>query len=235
MISDKAIAWLLKFLFVILTILGRSNRQCCSIATALPHSLYKFNRTEFGFDPDSFEKRNVCGCCCSLYTFEEAVRITQCSYRPLPRSRLCGESLVKEIVSASGQCKFCPRKIYCYCPLASSLQSLVLRQGFIEQCESTRTSFLCTGLADVYDGDIWKEFQDIDGHPFLSAPNNYGLLLNIDWFQPFEHTVFSVGVVFLVLLNLPRSERFKRENVILYGVIPGPSEPSLMTIRILLL
>ena len=28
-------------------------------------------------------------------------------------------------------------------------------------------------------------------------------------------------------LNLPRSIRFKQENVILYGIIPGPSEPSL--------
>lgn len=28
-------------------------------------------------------------------------------------------------------------------------------------------------------------------------------------------------------MNLPRNERFKTENVILVGVIPGPSEPKL--------
>jgi hypothetical protein len=28
-------------------------------------------------------------------------------------------------------------------------------------------------------------------------------------------------------MNLPRSERFKTENIILVGVIPGPSEPKL--------
>ena len=39
--------------------------------------------------------------------------------------------------------------------------------------------------------------------------------------------VYSVGLVYLVILNLPRSIRFKRENVILVGVIPGPCEPSL--------
>lgn len=38
---------------------------------------------------------------------------------------------------------------------------------------------------------------------------------------------YSVGVIYLVILNLPRSIRYKRENVILFGVIPGPSEPSL--------
>ena len=33
--------------------------------------------------------------------------------------------------------------------------------------------------------------------------------------------------MYLVLMNLPRSERFKRENVLLVGIIPGPSEPPL--------
>ena len=43
--------------------------------------------------------------------------------------------------------------------------------------------------------------------------------------QPFEHTTYSVGVIYLVLMNLPRHEHFKTENVILAGIIPGPSEP----------
>ena len=63
--------------------------------------------------------------------------------------------------------------------------------------------------------------------PFLSKSNCYGLLLNIDWLQPFKHTQHSVGVIYIVILNLPRSVRFKRENVILFGIIPGPNEPSL--------
>ena len=29
----------------------------------------------------------------------------------------------------------------------------------------------------------------------------------------------------MVLMNLPRAERFKAENVFLVGVIPGPQEP----------
>ena len=36
-----------------------------------------------------------------------------------------------------------------------------------------------------------------------------------------------MGVIFLVILNLPRDIRFKRENVLLFGIIPGPSKPSL--------
>ena len=51
--------------------------------------------------------------------------------------------------------------------------------------------------------------------------------MNVDWFQPFEHTVYSVGVISITFLNLPRLARFKRENIIVVGVIPGLKEPSL--------
>ena len=51
-------------------------------------------------------------------------------------------------------------------------------------------------------------------------------MLNIDWFNPFEESPYSVGAMNLIVQNLPRSERFKIENVILLGMIPGPSEPS---------
>ena len=66
-----------------------------------------------------------------------------------------------------------------------------------------------------------------DNTPFLSSHNCYGLLLNIDWLQPYKHTQHSVGVIYIVILNLPCAIRFKCENVILFGVIPGLSEPSL--------
>ena len=50
-------------------------------------------------------------------------------------------------------------------------------------------------------------------------------MINVDWFQPYKHTVYSVGVIYLSILNLPRSLRFKRKNILLIGIIPGPSEP----------
>ena len=64
-----------------------------------------------------------------------------------------------------------------------------------------------------------------DGQPFLAAPFNYALHLNVDWFQPFTHTQHSEGAIYLSVLNLPRQERFLKENVILAGVIPGPKDP----------
>ena len=82
-------------------------------------------------------------------------------------------------------------------------------------------------LRDIADGKVWKEFQSSDGKLYFDNPCNCGLMLNCDWFQPFKHFKYSVGVIYFVLLNLPRAIRFKRENVILAAVIPGPSEPSL--------
>ena len=35
----------------------------------------------------------------------------------------------------------------------------------------------------------------------------------------------SVGVIYLVLVNLPREIRFRKKNVIIIGVIPGPKKP----------
>ena len=61
--------------------------------------------------------------------------------------------------------------------------------------------------------------------PYLGSPHNYAFMLNVDWFQPFKHSVYSVGALYMVLMNLPRAERFKPENVLLVGIIPGPHEP----------
>lgn len=46
-------------------------------------------------------------------------------------------------------------------------------------------------------------------------------MLSIDWFQPFKHTTYSVGIMYLSIMNLPRSLRFRSENIILVGIIPG--------------
>lgn len=81
-------------------------------------------------------------------------------------------------------------------------------------------------LTDIDDGKIWKEFLIVNGEPFLSGENTYGLMLNVDWFKPFKRSQYKVGAIYLVILNLPRSERFHHENLILAGIIPGPGEPN---------
>ena len=73
------------------------------------------------------------------------------------------------------------------------------RPGFEEYCENWRRG--CDSeenevMADVYDGNVWKTFQQ-DGDWFFNKVRNYGLMLNVDWFQLFKHlSSFSVGAIY---------------------------------------
>ena len=232
-LTNRALNWLLRFLGVLLGYLGRYSPKITELSTRLPRGMHQYNKSLSNIvQGGTFERRAVCSACASIYNFEECIRkvgsrtyINRCTYKPFKKA--CNEKLMKEVMSSSGHRKFYPHAIFCFASLITSLQALVLRTGFMEQCESTRKAFSTTGLSDVYDGTLWKDFLTVDQSAFLSGQNNYGLLLNVDWLQPYEHVQYSLGVMYLVILNLPRAIRFKRENVILFGVIPGPREPSL--------
>ena len=72
-----------------------------------------------------------------------------------------------------------------------------------------------------------EEFEAISDGFSLSKPRHYAGILNVDWFQPFENGTTSVGVIYFALMNFPRHLRFKRENVLLVGIIPAlKSEPA---------
>ena len=106
------------------------------------------------------------------------------------------------------------------------MQSLQLRKDFILNCSLWQQKQSSGNeIEDIYDAHIWKEFQVFDGDHFLNKEYSFGFILNVDWFQPYLHTQASVGVIYLTVLNLPHSIRYKRENIILIGIIPGPKEP----------
>ena len=57
---------------------------------------------------------------------------------------------------------------------------------------------------------------------YLYNKRHFGFMLNVDWFYPYRHVKnISIGVIYLVCLNLPKSERFNRNNVLLIGIIPS--------------
>ena len=81
--------------------------------------------------------------------------------------------------------------------------------------------------SDIYDGKYYSEFKDADGLPFFNEKRNIGLLVNFDFFNPFKKSKYSLGVLYAVIVNLPRKVRFLWENVLVLGIIPGPREPKL--------
>ena len=122
-----------------------------------------------------------------------------------------------------------PRSVLLYVT-KNYFSSLLNRSNFIDACNHWKE---LTGLEEssnvyksVYDGEIWKKFKK-DGNTFFSHEHslNFGLMLNINWFKPCKHTEYSVGAMYLTIMNLPRKIRFKQENVLLIGLIPGPKEP----------
>ena len=71
--------------------------------------------------------------------------------------------------------------------------------------------------ADVYDGRVWKSFMD----RLLKHKRSLAFMINVDWFQPFKHCTDSLGAIYLTIVNFPRKERYKRENIILAGLMPS--------------
>ena len=121
-----------------------------------------------------------------------------------------------------------PFLTYAYRPVKTRLCELLNRPGFEDLCERWRSRGVPPGyLGDVYDGSVWRDFQSVDGKPFLSTKNNYALSIFVDWFQPWKRVQYSVGVLFACILNLPREERHKKENIFLIGVFPGGTEKNL--------
>jgi len=148
--------------------------------------------------------------------------------RPLlSRRRVRGEVAMKKIKIGT-KIKLVPSKTYINQSLIKSLQTLAKKKEFLLKCEKWRSrsqNFSRNVMGDIYDGKLWRDLMAINGRPFLEAPNNLVISLNVDWFRVYEHSQYSAGPIYVVILNLPRNERYKSENVILTGIIPGPKEP----------
>ena len=143
------------------------------------------------------------------------------------RRGMCGHKLVKTVELIDKKI-FYPYLTYCYFGLKVSLEILFMRPGFSELIEENFKRNLVSQekLSDVYQGKVWSDFQEYGNRTFLSCPNSLGLMMNFDFFQPYKHVAYSVGAIYMVIMNLPRNVRFKRENVLLIGILPGPKEPS---------
>ena len=181
---------------------------------------------------DSFAKYVVCPTCTKCYEYNECVKevngrhiVKRCTNKFYKRGKVhvCDAQLVKKVTLKNNTVKYYPIFYYCYNSIINSIEKLVQRKGVPEKCEKWRSQTVESDLlTDIYSGQLWKDFLKYNDEDFLNAPRNYGMMLNFDFFQPMKHRKdYSVGVLYLVLLNLPRSERFKWENVIVVGIIPA--------------
>ncbi len=227
---------MLKFFATLFGILGQIYRPLYFITECLPKSLYSF-RSNCAWR--KIHKFVVCNKCHNIYHYEDCKENNSsklCSFVLFPnhphyQKRLsCGTPLLTTVELASQKRILYPYLAYCYISIQESLQKMLLEPSFFEKCEQWRSRAVPEeNLNDVakYDGNVWKEFQSWNGKPFLCKPYCFGLTINLDRFRPCKHSEYSIGAIYLTIINLPRNERNKQSNVfLLVGIIPGPSEPT---------
>lgn len=238
-LPEKAIVTLLAFLrtlFSYLASLCQPLSLLAELATSLPRSVCGIRK--YLKHSDEYVVYVVCPRCAKLYHLQDCIinfrgnqESKRCDHIEYPHHRhsnkrtACNTILLKR-VKIGGKFKLVPRKTFVYRSIIKAIQMMLVRENFLQKCEEWRSRNIEEGvLGDVYDGKVWKDLHTIVGRPFLALPGNLCFTLNIDWFNPFDETQYSAGAIYLVVLNLPRCDRYKVENTILVGIIPGPSEP----------
>ena len=138
----------------------------------------------------------------------------------------CNTMLMKTVISANDRKNHLyPKNVYGLKSIKSQLETMLKRPGFKELLNKGPNHSTCNFLSDICDGEIYRNFKDNYGDLFFHDKCNIGFMLNVDWFNPFKNSEYSLGAIYIVILNIAREYRFKWENVILLGLIPDPKEP----------
>lgn len=240
-ISDHAVVMLLRFLkhlfFAIGTAFGIPELKQEEHFPKSIHGCYSF----INLDATPYKQYVVCPSCHLLYD-QNTQQLTigtsrnpessKCSFIEFPNHpqlrfrKKCDTILLNKVLKRNNII-FKPRKIYYYFGIKRALPILLNRPNFLNACNAwLRNQEPKDFLADITDGRVWKELVSALSIE-ENAINILGLLINVDWFQPYKHVSYSVGVIYAVVTNLPRCLRYKNENVIIIGIIPGPHEPKL--------
>ena len=241
-ISAAAIGSILRFFkfFIGAIAAAYSNEELALQRDRVPLTLKTIHKHLKFDDPSKlYTKYAVCTKCSTVYEVGQCLlrkangyQAKTCSYVRYPchpqlsRRTECGGNILNAIITKKGLIHR-PICVYPYQPLSTALSRLAATPGFLECCEQWRNRPLFSEygyLCDIYDGAIWREFVD---NGFLKAPYNYLLTLNVDWFSPYARSIYSLGAIYLTTQNLPRALRNRPENILLVGLIPGPSEPKL--------
>ena len=190
----------LKFFKLVLSGIGKMMQVevLINFAKIIPETLYVIPKN-LVLQNDSFIKYAVFLKCKTLYNFDDVfvkgqmVRLYQQNAvmwvihatHTKPERRPCGSLLMKTMRSRAGKTFLYPKQVYCFKNVTDSLEDLINKTNFMENCEKWRnssTQLPDNVLGDCFEGRVWKELQYVDGEPFLAISNNFGLMLNVDWF-----------------------------------------------------
>ena len=164
-LTNQVVSLILKIFKDFLEVLGTFSAFCCNLAKEVPPTMYRAMKA-LKRDVD-FRRYVACKRCHTIYSFKDCInfgstsscRISKCcSNRPFNRQE-CGTLLLKSVQMSTGTKLLYPFLTYCFLGMKTPLQSLLLRQGFVENCNEWKTRDVSENvLMDVYDGKMWKEF-----------------------------------------------------------------------------
>ena len=227
LISESAFSTLLLFFYNVFQWLSLHDTFMYGVAKTFPPSLFLL-RKYLKIDRDNFDRFIVCSTCFKLHQVDDVVYLNSRNEKSArlcvsaPFQKVCNTPLMKKVILKGSKIEFYPLFVYPYKSLIEKLESILQRPGIENECVKWKNRTVQNGwLADIYDGRIWKSFMNYNNQDFLNCENNYAFMINVDWFQPYERrSNISVGVIYAVIMNLPRDIRYKRENLILVGIIP---------------
>jgi hypothetical protein len=195
-IPDIALEALIKFLNNMLMMIDDS--KFCEF----PTSLFIAKKKLGIFQPKL--RMAVCTNCHKLYDSKiicnhkenNKLAIMHCHYEeypnnPIPtRKNLCNNEL-SSLKRNMKNMVVIPRMLYPKSSIKQQLSIMYRRSGFEKMLDQSGARNYDSNIyADIYDGRVWNSFP-FDGSKFFSpetATSNLGLLINLDWFQPFKYT-----------------------------------------------
>jgi Transposase family tnp2 len=237
--ADVALESLIKFLRIILLHFDKFQFK------DFPTSLFLAKKMLNIFQPKM--QLAVCTKCHKLhsakdviaYKKEGKVAVMNCSHKEFPniptssRNPQCNNPL-STLKRNKGGTIVAPRALYPKPSVRQQLNMLYQRPDFESMLKSAGGQREGNDIySDIYDGKVWKTFP-FNGNIFFTeetATTHLGLLINLDWFQPFTYTQHSTGAIYASICNLPRLERNKPKNIIYLGFLPGPKEVGLECIN----
>ena len=220
--------------FLLMLFVGLLSLLSHPIQVIFPSTIFKLNNFFTpGYDIDEFVLV-VCPSetCNAVYSLGNACktvdnRKVSCNCSAKHYGKTCGETLMYSKRLSNNRTTLCPHKIFLFRSpshwLSEVYQSDTFRSLLGKRFQRKAQKGI---LEDVWDGRLWKKFlhDPVSKVPLLSEKNNIAFILNVDWVKPFHRGQYKFGVIYLSVLNLPRSDRLLKKWTHVLGIIPGPSE-----------
>jgi hypothetical protein len=143
----------------------------------------------------------ACNKCHALYKINDLdkTEVQKCNFISYPNHTIqrfrkeCSNPLTKKINNNNEQILH-PIMTFPLVNLRQQLTNCFCHKDFeISCCKWAERKNDTEAMFDIYDGRIWKEFTDDDGELFFTkehADTRLGLMINMDWFQPFVSSLY---------------------------------------------